>query len=89
MFKETQRGEGRHTLMVGCIVQDHHNWASGVLLDEQMLQKGNEGLTILALRSLPGHGIIAPVVGGKEMMRTLLARCRDTLLLMSLHPAGT
>lgn len=88
MFKETQGRHGRRTLVVGCIVQDQHDRTRWVRMDQEMLKKSNEMLTVLAFRSLPSDGIAAPVVSRKEMMRTLLPRCGNAFLLTSLHPTS-
>jgi len=66
MLEKSQGGQCRGTLVVGCIVQDQHNWASRVVLDQEVFEKGNETLTVLARRRQPSDGIMLPVVRSKR-----------------------
>ena len=50
MFKETEGGQGRRTLVIRCIVQDQNERASRVRLDQELFKESNEMLTVLTLR---------------------------------------
>lgn len=91
MFKEAEGGQALATGVIRCIVQHQHAASGWELLDEELLQKDNEGAAVLLLAHAPGHCVVGPVVGGKDVVRLLYARCGHQRLpaaLGSTRPQG-
>ena len=89
MLKEAEGGQTLATGVIGRIVQDQDMTPGGKLVDEQMLQKCDEGLTILLVTHGPRDRIIRPIVGGKNMLGLLYTGCWHEGLLSPFRPTGT
>jgi len=58
------------------------------MLSDQVIQKGDEVITIALFRNLLNDLIGNPIVGAKDMPPWLLPWGRNPFLTASFHPAG-
>ena len=77
--------------MISNIIHHQNHSLGWILIDQQVLQKGDKLRTVLGFGNGPGDGIVGPIAATKHMSLLFDPRSGrwDPLLLPDLHPAGS
>lgn len=79
MLEQTECCQGRRTPRISRIVHDQNHPPHRINAHQEMLQKGDEGLTVLPRHGFVGNPIATPVIGSNQVMTLLRGsrRSRD------------
>jgi hypothetical protein len=69
LFNETQGSQRGSTFVLRSAVQNQDEASSRVFINQQMLQKRDEGLAVLPLGNQPVDVVVEPIIGTKDKER--------------------
>lgn len=88
MLKQAQGSERRSALMVGSAIHDQDEATDWVLFDQQIFQKGDEGLTVLPLGNHRFDAIAGPVISAEDVTAAYSGENEQRFRMMAITQTG-